>query len=198
MEIFLLQITLLSSFPPLPSLRAEYPLFLPTGQHNGKKVRPEHPGRKPGLVPEPGGGRDSCAAQCHGVSAAPRRVMNPKWPPFTSQEPKPAGCWTPLLPAPAFKWLFRQTITLRKAQSPPLLPGAFGCKLAKYVRVSRTTKLFIGNLNTAKGRGLARRVKFNKLHFRKVQGKVIFKKKSSLKSAIWIRFATKQTVILET
>lgn len=56
-----------------------------------------------------------------GASAALRRVMNAKWPPFTSQEPKPAGCWTPLLPAPASQWLFHPTITLRKAQKPLLL-----------------------------------------------------------------------------
>jgi len=89
-EIFPLQITPLSSSPA--SLRAEYPLFLDTGQHNGKKARPEHPGRKPGLEAEPGGGRDSRAAQCRGGSATPRRVMNPTPPPFTSQEPKAAGC----------------------------------------------------------------------------------------------------------
>lgn len=41
---------------------------------------------------------------------------------------------------------------------------------------------------------------FPKLHFWKVQGKVCFflkEKTSSLKSAIWVRFATKQTIILE-
>lgn len=63
--------------------------------------------------------------------------------------------------------------------------------------------LFAGNLNTAKGWELVRTVKFNKEHFQKVQGKVMVWSfcwvflKSSLKSAIWIRFATKQTVILE-
>lgn len=98
-----------------------------------------------------------------------RRVMNPKWLLSHLKSRKRLDAEHRCSQLQPSSDSFLPTITLRKAQSPVLLPGAFGSKLAKYVRVSRTTMLFVGDLNTVKGWGLARRLKLNKLHFQKVQ-----------------------------
>lgn len=93
-------------------LRAEYPLFQDTRQHNGKKARLEHPGRKTGLVAEP----EAAEIPRHTMAPHPCCVMNPE---CSFHISRAAGCWarrSQLQPCGD------SGPTLRKAQIPLLLP----------------------------------------------------------------------------
>lgn len=152
MEIFPLQITLLSSSPTLPCVPGILYFWTPgstTGRNRDLSIQAENQALYP---------RQEAAGIPVPYDAAASALCNE--PPVAAFQVSGAETAWMLLPAPASKWLFCPTITPRKAQRRLLLPGAFGCKPAKYTRVSRTTVFFAGDLNTVEAQGLPRMVKF--------------------------------------
>lgn len=140
--------------------------FIPGHQATQWKERPEHPVRKPGPVAEVAG------IPSHTMPPHLCCVMKPK---CSFHISRVGASWmlSTALPAPILVTLLPKNAA-EKGTNPAASAPCFGSKLVEYVGVSMTMTLFVGRLNTVRGRGLARTVKFNRVWVWNMEGKVIF------------------------